>query len=520
MCKKIFTNYVHAGYPLLWVQSHEEYRVLLNFVNELNNLEDDYSIFTWDRIDKIKEYKFDKELTSSNVDADIPLEDPLVALTWAEKEMPENSVLLLKDFHNYVKKDMVNRKIRNLIPLFKATHKILALISYTVDIPHELEKEITVIKFDLPNADELRDVLKGSYESALESNIPIKYPKDDTSIIEAALGMTYLEAENAFSLSLVEENKFDVSLINREKASIVKKTGLLEVIPVHENIQDIGGLDKLKSWLTARSNCFTSKAKEFGIKPPKGMLISGIPGTGKSLTAKVTANILKRPLLRLDMGKVFGSYVGESESNIRRCLDIAEAVAPSCLWLDEIEKSFSGLKDGGNNAHETTKRVLSTFLTWMQEKTADVFIVATANSVSAIPPEMLRGGRFDKLFWVDLPNTAQRKEIIEIHLKKVKRKPESFNMIELIKASKNFTGAEIEVWIAEGLVTAFEKGLKDINTDVLIKTSKEIVPIAQLMSDDIEKSRKWASERGVTEASSYKEPIKIEVSNKRKMTAG
>lgn len=509
MCKKIFLNYILAGYPVLWVQTHEEYRALLTMIDEASNAEEQYNIYNWNLVDGIK-YNTIKNgmLKSGDIEEDLPLNDPAVALQWADMKMPDNSILLLQDFHHHIKKEPVMRKIRNLIPKFKATGKVLAIISNAVNIPDDIEKEITVIPFKLPDTDELRVILKGACESA-----DFKYPKKDEPIIEAARGMTFFEAENAFSLSLVEKGGFNVPLINREKASIVKKTGLLEVMEVNDTINDIGGLDVLKEWLTKRSKCFSEDARKFGIKPPRGLLLVGVPGTGKSLTAKVTASILNRPLLRLDVGKIFGSYVGESESNVHKCLNISEAVAPCCLFIDEFEKFFSLKSD----SHDTSKHVFSIFLTWLQEKTSDVFIVATANNVDEIPSAMLRSGRFDKLFWVDLPNDEQRIEIIDIHLSKVNRNSKDFDMDKLVEVSKNFTGAEIKTWIEEGLVYSFNKG-NELNTQDLVETSELIIPIAQLTADEINKSRQWAIDRGIINASSNAKPVQIETLKKRKIS--
>lgn len=509
--KPIFLNYVLAGYPLLWVETYEEFRAITTFAKEMSQAKEEYNLYSWDRVDGVKIRRIENDvLKSAKVEVE-GLDDPLVVLDWAaSKEMSDDSILFLQDYHHYAKKDSVSRKIRNLIPSFKAKGKVLVIISHTVDIPDEIEKEITVIPFRLPDIKELKNTLKSVCESA---NAP--YPKTgkDLPILQAALGMTSFEAENAFSVSLIENKAFDVGTVNREKAAIVKKTGLLEVVEVKETINDVGGLNNLKAWLTAREDCFSEKAQEFGIAPPKGLLLVGIPGTGKSLSAKCVANLWKRPLLRLDMGKVFGSYVGESESNIRKCLDIAEAVAPCCLWIDELEKSFSGTKGSGSDTHEVSKRVYSTFLTWLQEKTSDVFIVATANDVESLDPALLRGGRLDTIFWVDLPDSKQREEIITIHLAKVGRKPKNFDIKKLAKASEKFTGAEIEVWLKEALVYAFQHGHELCDQD-LLDVKGEVTPIATLMAEDIKRSRRWAEERKVKLASIGTEELEPKVARK------
>lgn len=514
MCKNSkFSKYVAAGYPLLWIETYEEYRAMTTFAAEMGVIEENYDIYSWDRIDGIRKRELvetkdekgnvSKEFCSATLEVD-GLNDFNLALQWAGNSktgMKSNSILFLLDYHHYIKKDQISRKIRNLVPLFKSQGKMLVIISHKVDIPPEIEKEITVVPFGLPDLNELKRCLKSVCEDA-----EAPYPKNDKYLLDAALGMTSFEAENAYALSLIEKKKFDPEIVRREKATIVKKTGLLEVIEVKESIADIGGLNNLKLWLQAREGCFSKEATDFGIKAPKGLLLGGVPGTGKSLTAKVVASIFQRPLLRLDMGKVFGSYVGDSESNIRKCLKIAEAVAPVCLWIDELEKSFSNMKNGGGS-HETSMRVFSTFLTWLQEKTADVFIVATANDVQSLPPALIRSGRIDTTFWVDVPDTIeQRVEILNIHLKKVGHENDKLNHEKLAETCDGFTGAEIEVWVKEALVRAFQQQ-HDLSDQDFLDVHKDITPIAVLMKEDIDSARAWAQARGVKWATVKEEEL-------------
>lgn len=530
----IFLDYVKAGYPILWVCTYEEHRAMSVFAKELEGHKikspekSMYSIYAWDRIDGIvKKNVKDGVLTSVKSVGD-SIVDPLNVLHWADTtieedasgnkikksedvEMPEYSVLFLKDFHAYAKKDNICRKFRNLIPTLKCHAKVLVILSHTIDIPPEIEKEITVINFKLPGTEDLKTVLKGLCESATDSSSSGKkviYPKNDEAILNAALGMTAFEAENAFSVSMVETKSFDPKVIQREKAAIVKKTNLLEVIETGLSIKDAGGLNNLKKWLIDRMKCFSKEAVAFGIKPPKGLLLAGLPGTGKSLMAKCTSSILLRPLLRLDMNKIFQSFVGQSEDNLRKCLHIAEAIAPCVLWIDELEKAFAGANSSSSGDSGVTKRLFGAFLTWMSEKTADVFIVATANDVSDLPPALLRGGRFDAIFWVDLPDGIQRDEIIRIHLGKVDRDAKDFDIPALVQASDLFTGAEIEVWVKEALVMAFNEG-KPLMTEHLIQKKSEISLITRLMADEIVKSQAWAKSHDVKYAYIQPEVNKI-----------
>lgn len=496
-------NYILAGYPLLWVESYEEYRAIAMYVAEIKNRsKEEYTFFSWDRIDGIRPM----DITEGILALGDPIEgeglnDPIGALQWIESQNQDNMILFLKDYHHYVGKDgkeahAVSRKIRNLISEFKARSKVLVIISPKVDIPIEIEKEITVVPFKLPTRNELKIVLKGLCEST-----GAQYPKDDEAVLDASLGMTAFEAENAFSVSLIESKKFDASVIRREKSAIVRKTGLLEVIDTDVSLDDIGALENLKDWLNARQNCFGDDARKYGVEPPKGALLIGVPGCGKSLTSKAVGTAWGRPVLRFDLGRVMGSYVGESEANLRRSLAIAEAVAPDIIWIDELEKAFAGTGSGDSDGHGTTKRVFQEFLTWFQERKSDVFVVATANGVQALPPELLN--RFEATFWVDLPDAVQRKEILGIHLSKRNRNIDDFEdeMEQILAVSEGFNGREIEIWVKEAITYAFSNGHKNVTAEALLETAKSITPIAKLDKQKIEDSRKWAADRGTKNAS-------------------
>ena len=540
MLTKTFLNYVRAGYALLWVKSAEEARVLADFMNQIfsskiknaDDKEEVYTTYVWDIIDGVVNYTLLKKSpepervtdTKSKVFGQIVSQTPgaegsyvgkgdqglLSPLSWLESKADDNTVLFLRDFHTYLKKDceqwhIISRKIRNLLPTFKSKGKVLVIVAPTVDIPIELEKEVTVIDFKLPEREELKIILKAVCDSA-----GAPYPDGSKGtedlveeLVDAALGMTIVEAENAFSVSLVEAGKFDSSIVRREKALIVKKTGLLEVVEAHESLDDIGGLENLKDYLLSRKDTFTKEAKEFGITPVKGILLAGVPGCGKSLTAKAVASAFNRPLLRLDMGKIFGKYVGESENNMKNCLDLAEAVSPCILWIDELEKSMAGNKPGSaQEGHETTRRVFQLLLTWLQEKKTDVLLVATANSIASLPPELLRAGRIDSTWWVDLPDAVQREEILKIHLRKVKRDPAKYKSLkEVVDKTEGFSGAELEVLIKEALVHAYTKKHKELMVEDIIETIPEITPISKMQSKEIEAQHRDAKDRGIKDAS-------------------
>jgi len=292
----------------------------------------------------------------------------------------------------------------------------------------------------------------------------------------------------------VECGKIHPAVVSREKAQTVKKNGLLEVVEVKDTLSNIGGLDLLKTWLLRRKNAFGKKAMEYRLPCPKGLLIIGIPGTGKSLTAKATASVFGRPLLKLDAGRLYGGLVGESEANIRSVIQTAEAISPCILWVDEIEKGFSGSRSSGSTDGGTASRVFGTFISWMQERTAPVFIVATANDVSQLPPEFLRKGRWDDLVFIDLPNRIEREAIWRIQVVKYGRNPDSFDTNRLADLSEGWTGAEIEQAFIDALYAAFAAGKEP--TDLTISlTAEDMVPLSKLMSEQINGLRKWAKGR-------------------------
>jgi len=358
-------------------------------------------------------------------------------------------------------------------------------------LPPELERELTVIEIALPGKAQLANVLDGIIESAALK--PIQGDERD-KILDAACGLTTIEAENAFALSVAQSKQIDPVLVSKEKAQVVKKNGLLELIETTESLDSIGGLDVLKEWLLKRKSAFTKRAIEYGLPTPKGLLILGIAGTGKSLTAKATAKVFGVPLLKLDAGRIFAGVVGQSESNVRAVIQTAEAIAPCCLWIDEMEKGFSGSKSSNATDGGTSARVFGSFISWMQEKQAPVFVVATANDVSQLPPEMLRKGRFDEMFFVDLPNQAEREVIWEIQVAKYGRNAKDFDTVQLARATEGLTGSEIENVFVEALYQAFD-GEKEPTDLTIAQVLTEFVPLSKLMAEQILGLRNWAKGR-------------------------
>jgi len=475
---------IRARYPLIYVVSFEEGRV----GKRLKDIADERKkqVFNWTITSGL-------ELPDGSFITE--LKDPIKVLEYINQS-EANALFVLHDYHHYLNDPVVVRKQRDLARALKMTRKNIIFLSPVLKVPTELEKEVAVIDYNLPGKHELREIIKritGSLGDA--KNIEILQSQEKLEkIVEAALGLTAEEAENVFAKSLVEKGQFDITIVLSEKEQIIRKSGVLEYYHVNEKMQEVGGLEELKNWLTKRGKAFTSKAREFGLPEPRGILLLGIPGCGKSLTAKAIAGMWQLPLLKLDVGKVFSSYVGSSEENVRRAIQTAESIAPCILWLDEMEKGFSGIGSSGMTDGGTTARVFGTFLTWLQEKTSAVFVVATSNNVSQLPPELLRKGRFDEIFYVDLPSKEERKEIARIHLEKRKREHGNYDIEKISRETHGFSGSEIEEVIVSGLYDAFnnDEELKQEHLDHVITT---MIPLSQTMEEQIKGIRDWAKLR-------------------------
>ncbi|RYD91755.1 MAG: AAA family ATPase, partial [Sphingobacteriales bacterium] len=402
-------------------------------------------------------------------------------------------VVLLRDLQLHLDQSdpMLVRRIKDILRIAKANGHALILLGCRLKLPPELDHEITHVDFSLPNPARLASVLDGILKSAKIK--PLQKVLRD-SALQSALGLTTTEAENAFALSVVETKGIDPKVIAREKARTLKRNGLIEVVEATTSLDDIGGLSHLKDWLIRRAGAFSDGAKTYGLPAPKGLLIVGIPGTGKSLTAKATAGAFGLPLLRLDMGCVFGGIVGQSEANLRSVIQTAEAIAPCVLWIDEIEKGFSGSKSSGSTDGGTSSRVFGSFLSWMQEKSKPVFVVATANDVSKLPPEFLRKGRFDEMFFVDLPDALERAQIWDIVIARHGRRPADFDTVALARACEQFTGAEMEAVFIDALHEAFAEGHEPSRKEI-VEAIAHTIPLAQLMDGQINALRHWAKGR-------------------------
>ena len=486
---------IRARYPILYIITSEEMRVQ-NLVVEIARR----------RQKKIYEWSYSTGIVpagtsiQSQKNRSAATKEPLAALDQVIEQV-EPALFIFKDLHPFLRRDnfAVIRKLKEIALHLKNSFKTILLVSPVMEIPTELEKEITVLNFPLPSRDDL-DALLEKIIADVKQHKQVSIDLDDAGrerLLQAALGLTLGEAENVFAKIIVKANRLsgdDVSEVLEEKQQIIRKSGLLEYCATNENFTNVGGLSVLKDWLNKRSVAFTAEAREFGLPAPKGILMLGVQGCGKSLCAKAVATQWQLPLLRFDMGRMFGSLVGSSEENVRRAIAVAESVAPAILWVDEIDKAFAGSQGSGASDGGTTARVFGTFLTWLSEKTAPVFVVATANDISQLPPELLRKGRLDEIFFVDLPAKEERAEIFNIHITKRGRDAGRFDLEALAEASTNFSGAEIEEAINSALYDAFYDRV-ELTTAHVATALSQTVPLAKTMDEQISHLRGWAEGR-------------------------
>ena len=485
---------IRARYSLLYVVSWEERRVLAALCEIV--VGQDKEFYTWSETMGLRSGSRNATVGT----AESKTRDPLTVLDRI-RTSAQPAVYVLKDFHvflnqGYPHASAVIRKLRDLASALHTAYATVILLSPVLQLPDELQKDVNVIDYDLPGLRELDGLLTRAMDSVRgQEGVDAKLTAEARErVLKATLGLTLTEAENVFAKCIVEKGRFDVGLIVAEKQQLIRKSGVLEYFQSDEQVADIGGLEVLKGWLNNRGLAFTDKAQRFGLPSPRGILLLGVQGCGKSLTAKAVARLWRLPLLRLDVGRIFAGLVGSSEQNMRRAIQMAETVSPCVLWLDEIEKGLAGVQSSGLADAGVTARVFATLNTWMQEKTKPVFVVATANDISQLPPELLRKGRFDEIFFVDLPAQSERKEIFSVHLRKRKRDPDQFDLDRLAADSPGFSGAEIEQVVIAALYTAFEQD-RELNTEDVVAAVKQTVPLSVTMREDIGMVRRWAKGR-------------------------
>lgn len=512
--EQYLTNLFKARFSFIYIPTWEEIRVIELITKIAKNtkaIKSKRDVFIWSATEGLN-----KLLTTGQEHININnAEKPTEALNYIDS-YNKPAIMILKDVHPLLGIQGRNadygfiRKIRDVAGSLKNAEcsKNIVIIAPTLVLPNDLQKDITVVDFDLPTLEELKNLLNEMLAMNEGSGILIDLDENGKELLcKAAQGLTLQEAENAFARAMVTKGQLTVNeldIILEEKCQVIKKTGILEFINTTVNIDDVGGLENMKKWLAKRNNSWLGTAqKDYNLPSPKGVLITGVAGCGKSMTAKAMSAMWQLPLLRLDIGKIFSGLVGSSEENMRKAIQTAEAVAPSILWIDEIEKGFGG-NSGGEMDGGTSSRVFGTFLTWMNEKTKPVFVIATANNISRLPAEMLRKGRFDEIFFVDLPTINERKIIFKLHLEKRLKgsKSKDFAITDdllnkLADATEGFGGSEIEQVVISALFEAFAEN-RTLKTEDLFKVIRNTVPLSTTQSGQILAIREWANERAVS----------------------
>lgn len=500
--KEKLNHYIDAGFPIIYINTFEEIKADGIIVELAKSA--DRGVIEWDASNGQTEWnlKNDSLIKCRCFDEENSLEN-MLSMVKEDGELSQK-ILVIKDGHHFFDNPRIISIFKNI------GHKILSgleatifIVSPILLIPCELEKYTTVIEIGYLDNVEIKEVILNFIDAYELPQIPQNLLNE---MIEAFKGLSEYEIKNILALAYSNDGSFakaDLKLIHEQKQQVIKKSGILEMIELKESLDDIGGLDNLKSWLMKKSAIFNNlnKAIEFGVDIPKGVLIAGIPGCGKSLNAKAAAKLFDVPLLRLDMGRLLGKYVGESEANMRKAISLAEAIAPCVLWIDEIEKAFAGIGEIGVGA-EVTTRLFGNFLTWMQEKNSAAFVVATANDILRLPPELMRKGRFDEIFYVGLPNDEERKKILEIHIAK-RRKSDlcKININELIQKTKGYSGADLEGIVKDSIEAVFATGKSELTTSDLLEAIKNTHSLSEIMKEPLERMSKEYENRKFKNAS-------------------
>lgn len=487
--------YLRSRFTLILLVTAEEERALATIKAVCERSQ--RGCITWDMADGFQSLtKTSASLQSAR--------DPLTALEQIDKA-DVSALFILKDFHECWTNPQFKRKLRSVVQRLKFTKKSILITTPASKLPLELKDEAVLVEFPLPKEAELEQVLEGLTQAP---GIKVELTKlGREKLIQAALGLTAAQAQRVFAKAIVSHGGLSdrgIAVVTQEKKEIIRESQALEFYSVQETLDDVGGLGVLKDWLRLRERAFSQEARDYGLPAPKGIALIGIPGTGKSLTAKMIGGLWRLPLLRLDVGSLFGSLMGESEERTRKALQLVETVAPCIVWIDEMEKALaSGGLDGG-----VSTRVFGSILTWMQEKTAPCFVVATANNISQLPPELLRKGRFDEIFFLDLPTQEERQEIFTVHLHKRGRLPEDFDVRGLAERAEGYVGAEIEQAIIDGMYVGFNQE-REFTTEDILKALKQQVPLSVSQKETIEGLRNWLRE-GRAQSASFSETVQAE----------
>lgn len=481
--KSKLVRYIDAGFPIIYINTFEEDKVDA-IVAEISLGKE---VYEWNETNGYIDFE-----NKTPLQEDCGLEQMLDQLKTVD--LLERKIIVLKDTVSYLEDSKIVSKIKGIARMInQGADATVIIVSSVLVIPKDLEKYITILEMDYLNMDEIRSII----QKFINENLG-KQKIDEKLIDEFAVafkGLTEFEIINLLALSYADDGEFtrkDLRLIFEQKQQMIKKAGILEMIPLKETIKDIGGLENLKEWFIRKAKVYKNmdKAKMYGVDMPKGVLIAGIPGCGKSLNAKAAASLFEVPLLRLDMGRLMGKYVGESEGNLRNAIALAEAISPCVLWIDELEKAFAGIGGIGGGA-EITTRLFGNFLTWMQEKDSPTFVVATANDITQLPPELLRKGRFDEIFYVGLPNSLEREKIFNIHINKRRSKDlKHINVKDLVDETDGFSGADIEGVVKDAVESAFADDKASIQTVDILEAIRNTHPLSEIMKDALEKMEK------------------------------
>lgn len=496
---------IQAQYPLIYLMTSEEERAE-QAIATIAQSKPQRRVFVWTVTHGVVEYGQPRSVTQHNTVS------PQAAIEWAIRQpAKEAGVFVFKDLHPFIDAPEVTRWLRDAIASFKGTQKAMVLMSPVQQVPIELEKEVVVLDFPLPDMATLDRVLSGQLEQNPRNRRLTTEARE--KLLKAALGLTRDEAEKVYRKAQVTAGRLtesEVEIVLSEKKQLIRRNGILEYLEQDQTIDSVGGLEELKRWLKQRSNAFSERARDYGLPQPKGMLILGVPGCGKSLIAKTTSRLWSLPILRLDMGRVYdGSMVGRSEANLRNALKTAESISPAILFIDELDKAFAGGAGSADSDGGTSSRIFGSFLTWMQEKTSPVFVMATANRVERLPGEFLRKGRFDEIFFVDLPTQEERQDIFTIHLGKRRRDIARFDIEQLAKISDGFSGAEIEQALVAAMYEAFAQDREFTQLDI-IAAIKATLPLSRTMSEQVNALRDWARQRARPAAASVAEYQRLE----------
>jgi ATPase family protein associated with various cellular activities (AAA)/AAA+ lid domain-containing protein len=418
------------------------------------------------------------------------------------ESMTVEAVFVLKDFHRHLDSPVVVRRLRDVGQKFQTNRRTLVITAPTIEMPPELASLVEFFDLPLPDLDRLQAIIKETY-TRMSATHTLRLQLDDNGVDAMAAnlrGLTEEEADRAISQAIVTRYALSpdcVTDVLAAKKALLKRSGMLDFIDANDTMASVGGLENLRQWLSKRRNSWEPQARQFGLDPPKGVIILGVQGCGKSLCARAVAGEWQLPLVKFDTAAIYDKYIGETEKRIQRVFKVAEGLAPCVLWIDELEKVFAGSgPDSASADAGVSSRLLASFLSWMQDRKAPVFVAATCNNVTVLPPELIRKGRFDELFFVDLPSTTERKQIFSIQLIKRKRNPADYDLDKIAEAAKGFSGAEIESAVQGAMYAAFSRK-QELSSEDLLTALSSTVPLSITRAEEIATLRDWAKDRAV-----------------------